>query len=239
MKSEARIEYKYYLPTYLEHEFLAELKLFTRLDHYANRDRGGYDVASIYYDTMELCSYHEKIEGMAKRLKLRLRFYLPEVLNQFFNVELKHRVFDRIVKMKTIISGKEMEVLLKEDSPMVDPQHVNPTIAYLSRRVIQEYYQPFVRIDYFRKPFYDIHDPDLRITIDSQIYCARFYGNLFLKPDIPVVNEGLHVLEIKSPNYCPFWLKTLIEKYKLDRISISKYLLSVQNLAVNSSFFSK
>lgn len=95
--------------------------------------------------------------------------------------------------------------------------------------------QPFIRIDYTRKAFLATNDQDVRITFDYNVKCCRFNGNLKTEPHIPVLPPDLGVLEIKTPNYFPFWLSFIIKKYSLKRTAISKYALGVQNLALNSS----
>jgi len=78
-------------------------------------------------------------------------------------------------------------------------------------------------------------DQAVRITIDSDVLCDRFQGNIDFTPGIPVLPLHKNILEIKTPGYFPDWLRYIIKKYRLKRESISKYALSVQSMAVNSS----
>ena len=70
-----RLEYKYIidlaLKPYLEHVLLSGG--FSR-DKYSQKPEG-YLVNSIYFDTQVLDTFNDKLDGVSKRFKLRLRYY--------------------------------------------------------------------------------------------------------------------------------------------------------------------
>lgn len=236
MKATARIEYKYYLPAYLECEFVANLLLFSSPDRHSGQGKG-YEIASVYYDNFGLQSYHDKMAGASKRTKLRLRFYPPLLSEGTLNVELKHKLFDRIIKEKGGVLLKDLALLFEGSQNGNGLESKDPVLSTLSRMVLIENYYPFIRIDYSRRAFVDRHDSNVRMTVDSNIFCQRFMGDLRGRPDIPVLPTELLIFEIKSPDYMPFWLTVLLQKYGLERKAISKYALAVQNLAVNETAF--
>ncbi len=232
----ARIEYKYYLPVDVRSYFLADLRPFTRQDSHALA-KGHYPIASIYFDTVELNAYHDKLAGALDRFKCRLRFYPPLEENSYVKAELKYKISDKIVKDASRVSYQGFLDLLQSRSR----RHAGdcPVMRRI-HHLIQTYkFYPFMRIDYNRKAFFGSTDSGVRITIDSNIFCNRFSGNPTMQPHIPVLPPGLDVLEIKSRGYLPVWLTYLIKKYSLTRSAISKYSLGAQNLARNSSFFLK
>ena len=52
------------------------LKPYIRLDNFAAKTSSGeYTVRSIYFDTRNMDFYHEKIEGLRVRKKIRVRGY--------------------------------------------------------------------------------------------------------------------------------------------------------------------
>ena len=236
----ARIEYKYYLPLPIKSFFLVDLKKFTKADQYAIGKELSYKVVSIYFDNLDIKSYHDKLSGAAQRVKLRLRYYptTSDSLSQV-NIEVKYKILDNVVKKKTRISYQLFLNILQSNFSKFDFDDSDPVISSILRLIRVNKFYPFVRIDYLRSAFYATNDQYVRITIDSNVVCNRFSGDMHLKPHIPVLPAGMEILEIKSPNYFPFWLSYIIKKYSLSRTAVSKYMLSVQNLAVNNTLFIK
>ncbi len=230
-----RIEYKYYIPLSIRQHLLHDLKKFTKNDFYSNNKDEGYRVASIYYENHTLKSYHDKLEGQAKRVKLRLRFYPPIMEGHFGNIEFKYKVFDKILKRKTKISYNELKLICtNNDFFYEDVLQSSEPLHILKVRHLHDF-QAFIRIDYSRRAFFATIDKNIRMTLDCDIKCCRFNGNLNQTFHVQVLSRDIAILEIKTPGYFPFWLSYIIKKYSLKRTAISKYSLSVQNLSVNSS----
>ena len=234
-----RTEYKYYLPFHRRAHFLADLRKFTTPDQHATGRNLSYEVVSIYFDNLELKSYHEKLSGDPRKVKLRVRFYPPLDNTGSVNIELKYKMLDNTIKKRTKIAYESFLDTLQSDFAKLDFDGQDPVISSLACLIRADTFYPFIRVDYRRSAFYARNDHNVRITIDSEVLCNRWLGGMNIMPHIPVLPAGVEVLEIKSPNYFPFWLTYIIQKYALSRAAISKYALSVQNLAVNSSLFVK
>ncbi|MDD5043622.1 MAG: polyphosphate polymerase domain-containing protein [Patescibacteria group bacterium] len=228
-----REEYKYYVPLSAYPFLLQDLKKFVLRDKNAPKS-GVYQVASIYFENMALRSYFDKIEGQARKIKLRLRFYPLDAESQL-NIEFKYKILDQCLKVKTRVDPALLPKILA-DKPLPPAQIKNDPVLwkFLEFKKINNFW-PFIRIDYKREAFFAQNDRDIRITFDYDVRCCRSGSQELCKPFIPALPPGTKILEIKTPGRFPFWLAYLIKKYSLRKTSISKYSLAVQNMALNSS----
>ena len=111
----------------------------------------------------------------------------------------------------------------------------DPIISHVAKLTKVGCFHLFIIVNYRRIALFSKIDQAVRITIDSDVFCDRFQGNIDVTPNISVFPMHKNILEIKTPGYFPDWLRYIIKKYGLKREAISKYALSVQSLAVNSS----
>lgn len=234
ISSPIREEYKYHVPITVYPHLVEDLKKFTKMDSYADNAGGFYQVASIYFENMEMKSYCDKIDGLAKRTKLRLRYY-PLNLNSEFSVEFKYKILDRCLKRKANINHDLWIKILYDDFTDLQQFENEPILLDFLKFKKAYHFWPFIKIDYKRKALSGKNDKNTRITFDYDVKCSRFLKDASCEPYIPALPSGTIILEIKTPNYFPFWLTSIIKKYSLKKSAISKYALSVQNLAINSS----
>lgn len=230
----SREEYKYFISPVHYSYFLNDLKKFTVFDGSTINDDGFYHVASIYFENNSLNSYFDKLNGIAKRVKLRLRYY-PLSKVKDYKIELKYKFFDKIVKKRTNIKKALLSSIFEKNSTIKDLEQKDEVLLkFLNFKKINNFF-PFIRIDYNRIALIGRVDKNVRITIDQNIKCCRFTGDLSKISNISVFSPGASILEIKTSGYFPFWLTYLVKKYSFKKNAISKYVHSVQKLAVNSS----
>lgn len=224
-----RIEYKYFIPHSKSSQLLNDLNQFCRPDRHGKGGSGGYKVASIYLDQFNMRGYHQKIEGQNLRTKVRLRFYPSDKTRNSY-LEFKQKIFDRIDKQKTFAGDYSVffntAVPKEEDNDLI-----------LNMEALKRYtgLKPVVRVDYMRNALFSKTDSTVRVTLDTNVVCARFKGD-HSQPHIKVFPAGLDVLEIKSPGHMPYYLSRVIDKYRLQRSAISKYASAIQSISTNSSF---
>jgi SPX domain protein involved in polyphosphate accumulation len=216
-----REEYKYYIPRSVYSHLMNDLGMFTKMDDNVKAKDGKYHVTSIYFDSIGLKSYFDKIEGQSKREKLRLRHY-PSDIKGPLNVELKCKRGNKCIKKKVRVNRDEWQKILQGKYVGID----------LFKGI--NHIHPFIRIDYKRKALFAKNDRKIRITVDYNVKCRRFIKGTSSKSYISALKPGAIILEIKTPNYFPFWLTAIIKKYSLNRSAISKYTLAVQSVATNS-----
>jgi len=230
-----RIEYKYFVPVQLKSQVLLDIQKFTALDPYSNNPLESYRVVSLYFEGRELKSYFDKIEGHAKKFKVRLRYYPDFGDTEKANLEIKYKLFDKCYKEKIAINVSYLLGLETNSFAGLGEGQLDPTLENFLDLKKRHNLVPFIRVDYRRKALFSFSDKNLRITYDSEINCIRFKGQDSWNANIPVIPRELGVLEIKSPGYFPWWLSRIIKKYSLSRSAISKYGYGVQSLAMNST----
>ena len=230
-----RIEYKYYFPLGIRGQLVNDLQAFTIADNNSQKADGFYEISSIYLDNYDLNSYREKLNGDNIRQKVRFRSYPPLSKESHFYIELKNRGANKINKVKTKISHSLFMDMVNGNPDALQLNDPDPIISHVAQLIRVGCFHFHIIINYRRMALFSKTDKSVRVTIDSDIYCDRFHGNVAMSPNIPMLSKHLNILEVKTPGYFPDWMRYIIKKYGLKREAISKYALSIQNIAANSS----
>lgn len=229
-----RAEYKYFVPLILFPYIFSDIKKFTNTDKHSLNSNGYYTVSSIYFENEKKQFYLDKVDGLAERIKFRLRFYL-DIADEFYFVELKSKLYDRYLKRRIIttinnhfrlVSHPAKNEVLLEDEILRRFSYYKKFYNFI----------PFIRINYQRYALYDKINNNVRITFDQNIKCCRYWEGQNQIPYIPTLPSDIVVMEVKTKNVFPYWLLYIIKKYSLRRSAISKYVYSVQRLTYNSTF---
>ena len=110
----SRIEYKYLVPIKLLSKLYKYLSPYMVLDKYsALRPKHEYTVRSIYFDTARLNFYHEKISGIKKRKKIRIRGYNENKKNAVVFLEIKRKNGPTISKERAGVYYDDLSTLLE------------------------------------------------------------------------------------------------------------------------------
>lgn len=85
--SSSRFELKYRIHYQDYLKIRNALQIYMNRDKYTRAARGrGYLLRSLYYDTDDYASYHEKMDGNNQRIKLRIRSYSESPGDVILNV---------------------------------------------------------------------------------------------------------------------------------------------------------
>lgn len=216
-----RIHYQHYL------KIRNALQIYMKKDKYTVRSKGrGYLVRSLYYDTDDYASYHEKMDGNNERVKLRIRSY-SEFSNEVdpIRVELKMKKRDLVIKRSTFINYHEYRNFMNtghfsntEDSTLVE----------FERYMCTKLNKPKVLIQYYREGYKSKVNNGLRITFDHKVNSAHsdtlFPTHCFFKEH----NPHLVIMEIKYRDDLPFWVKDMVQTYGLKVLANSKFTQGIQ-----------
>ena len=219
-----RQELKYFINVNNIINVRSMLRTFLKSDAYTQNETNDYQVRSLYFDTIYKKDLDEKLDGILLREKVRLRVYNDESI---IKLEFKKRESTSIDKSTFIISKELADDIiacdfmansekLKDDSKIVKALIKLKSIGY----------RPRVIVEYDREA-YTLPFGNTRITIDKNL---RSYNNeieLFsIKyPSYPILDDNLHILEVKFSNYLPQSVKYLLNSIDAIPHSISKYTL--------------
>jgi len=219
-----RRELKYYI-NYIDYFNLSNIisRIFSK-DSNSNKD-GGYHVRSLYFDNKANKDYYQKIDGIERRKKFRIRIY-----NYNFNpikMEIKSKLNNYIIKESFTINNKDAEKIISGDYEIL-LKYKNVSAIKIYRDFLKDFYRPVVLIDYWREAYnYDLNQ--IRVTFDMDLKkIEKNIGDLFISNyDMShVLNNNKIIMEIKFNNTLPSWIKNLIQMPRFERCAISKYTLS-------------
>ncbi len=198
---------------------------------------GGYPVLSLYYDGAGLPLYLEKIAGIERRTKVRLRTYAWSFgSTQPWFLEGKHKDGNLIAKRRLEVPREQIDPLRPETWDALGPEGAPFLHARESLRL-----EPVVQVWYVREVLVSAAG-DLRVTWDSPIR-ALFPGEPMTSARLydetrTVVPDSCAVLEIKARQTLPVWLAHLVRETGLVPETISKYVRSIDTLGLSRKVLS-
>ena len=227
----SRFEFKYILNEELKNKVERQIQHFMKYDGYVSPEYdNSYFVRSLYFDSPSSYNFYEKIDGIKKRKKFRLRTYGKEYKKSTLFIEQKGRNVNRVFKYRTSIKKNDVENFY--DAINFD-QLIN---NYNGIKIINEFVSdsvkrkiaPVVLVDYIRRPYISDYDMNFRVTFDSQIK-AKASQTLFPDDDnFFDCLSGYTILEVKFFRKIPAWFHKLILVYNLERVSVSKFVLGMK-----------
>jgi len=233
-----RLEYKFLVPINKINELRNAINPFVVLDEYAEREiNKEYTVHSIYFDTMKLDDYHDKLAGIKIRKKLRVRGYNKQIEESIAFLEIKRKYENHISKNRAPLLYSNLEEILKtadcekyllKTKNFLDAKNDATKFFYLSKI---KNCSPIALINYEREAYFSKHDSTLRLTFDKNLRSkplpkiSELYNDASLKFAMP----GSFILELKFFGGFPTWLQKIIRRFELSRRAISKYTICVDS----------
>lgn len=198
---------------------------------------GGYPVLSLYYDGEALPLYLEKIAGIERRVKVRLRTYAWSFgSGASWFLEAKHKDGQAVAKRRIELPAGAVEPLRTSSWDALGPQGAPFLHARESLRLV-----PSAQVWYQREVLVSAVG-DLRVTFDTSIR-ALFPGEPMTRARLydqtrAAFPEQLAVLEIKAKQTVPAWLGALVRSAGLAPESVSKYVRAVDTLGLSRKVLS-
>ncbi|NLL91447.1 MAG: polyphosphate polymerase domain-containing protein [Ruminococcaceae bacterium] len=185
---------------------------------------GYYRVRSIYFDNIYDKALREKLDGVSRREKFRIRLYNYDP--SFIKLEKKVKIAGLGRKETAAITANQVEKILYGDVEWMAVSN-NHLIGEFYSKIILHQLKPSTIVDY-RREAYTFVPGNVRITLDSDIRTA--FGNTeFLNFDIPLVksdNSSYAVLEVKYDEFIPDIVRLAVGLDSRRRGAYSKYALS-------------
>lgn len=223
--SRFELKYRIHYQDYLK--IRNALSIYMKKDDFTRKTSGdGYLVRSLYYDTDQYASYHEKMDGNNERVKLRIRSYSEyPVEDGPIRVELKNRERNLVIKKSTFVTYNEY-LSFMQNGHWSDIN--NQVLMEFESHMLSKLHKPKVLIQYNREGYKTRVKNGLRITFDFKVKSAHsndlFPQHSFFREH----NSDLVIMEIKYKEELPTWVLELVETYGLKIIANSKFTQGIQ-----------
>ena len=195
-------------------------KLFDH-DRYAGPD-GSYRVTSLYFDTPYDSALREKLDGIDRREKFRLRYYGTDA--SFIRLEKKYKVNGLCGKRSARITAEQTEKIFADDIGFLLDSG-DPLLIEFYSKLRGRGLRPKTIVRYDREAF--LYEPgNVRITLDRSI-CTGLGSVDFLNPEIFYLRalEPVTVLEIKYDEFLPELVRMAVQVPGRQASACSKYAL--------------
>lgn len=216
-----RHELKYPINAADYHALRHRLSALMQRDTHASGD-GFYTVRSIYFDNADDKALREKLYGVQKREKFRIRYYNDDLT--FITLEKKAKYNNLCMKLDAQLDADKCDTLLSGDTEWMQ-SHPSELVRELYCKMKYQQLRPRVLVSYVREPF--VYAPgNVRVTFDSKIRTSLFSRNFVLgeAQDICATDSpGDVVLEIKYDAFLPEIISCLLQTEGLRRQAFSKY----------------
>ena len=221
MEKHYRHELKYEIP-YSEYVAMRNrLKRIMTSDPHTD-ENGLYQIRSIYFDNSDDKALREKIDGIRKREKFRIRYYNDDI--SFITLEKKMKINDLCLKYDALISEEECRRILNGDTAFMK-EHSQELVRELYAKMIYQRLKPRVLVSYVREPY--IFKPgNVRVTFDSRIR-TTLYNQEFLTEQVSDISATDTpqdmILEVKYDAFLPEIIRDLIQVNNIRQQAFSKY----------------
>ena len=213
------LKYDIAFPDYLV--LRTRLKAVMKTDPHTNSD-GRYQIRSIYFDNSDDKALREKVDGIAKREKFRIRYYNDDL--SFITLEKKMKINNLCLKYDSPITEAELRKLLQGDLEWMKERQ-DGLINELYAKMIYQRLRPRVLVSYIREPY--IYPPgNVRITFDSSVRTSLFNQDFLPEKlsDISATDSPKDmILEVKYDAFLPGIIQDIIQVKNLRQQAFSKY----------------
>lgn len=174
------------------------LSAVARCDSHAQN--GKYEIRSLYFDNISDRALREKIDGVNKREKFRIRLYNRDTSVIF--LEKKSKINNLCRKESVRLTAEQVRAILEGDYAWM-PKSGIPLAVELYSKINALGLRPKTIVEYIREPFV-YSAGNVRVTIDRGIRTGMGCTD-FLNPScvtVPVENSPI-ILEVKWDDFLP------------------------------------
>lgn len=183
---------------------------------------GRYLIQSVYFDNSDDKALKEKIDGIGRREKFRIRYYNGDL--SFVTLEKKIKNSDLCLKVSEQIPEYEFRRILNGDISFMR-DHGSDLVKELYAKMQYQRLKPRVMVSYEREP-YIYKAGNVRVTFDSKIRTG-LYDHDFLEGKMSSVSAMDSpqdiILEVKYDAFLPEVIQDIIQVPHLRQQAFSKY----------------
>ena len=199
----------------------ARLRAVARPDENAD-EGGGYIVRSLYFDNYTDKAMVEKLSGLSRREKFRLRYYNSDT--SMIRLEKKSKANRLCYKESALVTAKQCAALLSGRYDILkDPD--TPLLMELYTKIRYQNLRPRSIVAYHREA-YVFRAGNVRVTFDSDIRTSNNVAG-FLAPDLATIPAaGAIILEIKYDGFLPDIMRDILQIGWRNQTEFSKYIVA-------------
>lgn len=194
----------------------SRLRTMARPD--AHGENGVYNIRSLYFDTPEDRALREKIDGVNRREKFRLRRYGG---GDLIRLEKKSKYGGLCAKEQASVTEEEVRALLAGDTDWMRSSG-RDLVWELYQKMTAQLLRPRVIVEYTREAY--VYAPgNVRVTLDAGIRTG-LRSTDFLDPDcVTVPASDAVVLEVKWDAFLPDCIRSAVQLEGRRTAAFSKY----------------
>lgn len=215
-----RHEWKHALHEGDAREVRERLRILLRPDPHAG-PKGVYEIRSLYFDNLEDKALREKLDGVDRREKFRVRYYNGDT--GFIRLEKKSKQNGLCRKQSVPLSLEEAAALVEGRLAWMPQAAGRPLVQELYAKMKAQGLRPKTIVDYTREPF--VYGPgNVRATLDTNIRTGLSSTD-FLNPGCITVPAGgvPVILEVKWDGYLPDVVRAAVQLPGRQASAFSKY----------------
>ena len=180
---------------------------------------GRYLIRSLYFDTLSDRALREKLDGVNRREKFRIRYYNHDL--SVIHLEKKSKLNGLGTKASCALTLREAQSIVDGDIDWA-PFSGRPLVVELYGK-LRAGLRPRTIVDYTREPF--VYPPgNVRVTFDYDIRTGLHCTD-FLNPDCPTIPAGDApiLMEVKWDAYLPDIIRDAVRVPGRHAAAFSKY----------------
>lgn len=181
---------------------------------------GKYEIRSLYFDDPTDKALREKLDGVNRREKFRIRYYNGDT--SLIHLEKKSKTDGLCSKLSTVLQKEGAQAIVDGDYTWMR-RNTDPLITEFYSKLLSQQLRPKTIVDYTRKP-YLFPAGNVRVTIDYNIRTGLQCTDL-LNPECVTVPAGSApiILEIKWDAYLPDIVRDALQLGGRSVCAFSKY----------------
>ncbi len=218
-----RREEKYRMSTIAAMQLYGYLRLFLPEDPH-NDGSNGYLVRSLYFDDVDDSDYFDKIDGLERRKKLRLRIYSPD--DRIAKLEIKEKVGANQRKRSIEISRQDARRMIEGEYSFL--MQTDQSLAHeLYATLTEGAYTPKCVVEYRRAAFI-VPTNDTRVTLDMDLRWSESGFDIFSAAlnSNPVGPFDDVTLEVKYNHFLLSYVKDMLDNCQKSPVAYSKYCIA-------------
>ena len=219
-----RFEKKYLVTSEQVGRVLDEIEKHMEPDKF-NIDRKTYSICNVYFDTEDDYLIRNSLAKPVYKEKIRLRSYGTPDEGAYGFLEIKKKVNGLVNKRRTKIKIRDAYDFVESKGRTQVEQGMNKQVLKELTYIVQNYdLKPKVMIAYDRLAYFEKGNPDLRLSLDTNLRSRRKDVKLEMGSyGENIIDNDIWIMEIKTSKAMPLWLSEMLANEKIRSTSFSKY----------------